>query len=268
MTGVRDQQSTRAAEWAVVRGPRSRRSTLLAGGQNGFTLLELLLALSIFTIMASGLYGVLKAGMDVQRVGEEVTRTMQIARVALDRLARDLRCAYVSTGTFGSAENLNGEFFVGTDESDGEYDTDTLCFFSVCRLPQQNVREDSPDEWIGGVCDIVEMEYRVSRDEADDVSGLVEAVRQIVQIEDEEPTETEIAPEVVSLNFRYHDGDDWQDSWDSSTDKQLPRAVEISIGIEPGEKSRDNEIRYFTTVVALPTAGAVTPEDLTETVAE
>jgi len=248
-------------EWSVIRGSRSRRS---ARGQNGFTLLELLLALSIFTIMASGLYGVLKAGMDVQRVGEEVTRTMQIARVALDRLVRDLRCAYVSTGTFGSAKNLNGEFFVGTDESDGEYDTDRLCFFSVCRLPQQREREESTDEWIGGECDIVEMEYRVCLDEAEEVSGLVEGVRQIVEIENEEPVETEIAPEVVSLNFRYHDGDDWQVSWDSSTDRQLPRAVEITIGVEPGEKSRDNEVRYFSTVVALPTAGAVTPEDLTE----
>ena len=38
-----------------------------------------------------------------------------------------------------------------------------------------------------------------------------------------------IAPEVTAIEFRYHDGVAWLESWDSSTSGALPKAVEIRL---------------------------------------
>lgn len=40
-----------------------------------------------------------------------------------------------------------------------------------------------------------------------------------------------LAPEVVSLQFRYFDGLSWQTEWDSVAAQRLPNAVEITIGL-------------------------------------
>jgi hypothetical protein len=42
-----------------------------------------------------------------------------------------------------------------------------------------------------------------------------------------------VAPEVVSLAFRYFDGTQWQISWDASTLQALPQAIEITIAVQP-----------------------------------
>jgi hypothetical protein len=42
-----------------------------------------------------------------------------------------------------------------------------------------------------------------------------------------------LAPEVQWLQFRYSDGLSWYDEWDSATIGSLPRAVEVTIGLEP-----------------------------------
>ncbi|MFG0335101.1 MAG: type II secretion system protein GspJ [Maioricimonas sp. JB049] len=42
-----------------------------------------------------------------------------------------------------------------------------------------------------------------------------------------------LAPEVVYLQFRYFDGIDWLDVWDSQTEGRLPRAIEVTLGLRP-----------------------------------
>ncbi|QDU37743.1 Pseudopilin GspJ [Maioricimonas rarisocia] len=42
-----------------------------------------------------------------------------------------------------------------------------------------------------------------------------------------------LAPEVVYLQFRYFDGIDWWDVWDSQTEGRLPRAIEVTLGLRP-----------------------------------
>ncbi|MFO0903636.1 MAG: hypothetical protein U0939_11585 [Pirellulales bacterium] len=43
-----------------------------------------------------------------------------------------------------------------------------------------------------------------------------------------------IAPEVVGLEFRYFDGTQWLEQWDSLQTNSLPLAVEILVAIQPG----------------------------------
>jgi hypothetical protein len=42
-----------------------------------------------------------------------------------------------------------------------------------------------------------------------------------------------IAPEVTAIEFRYYDGAEWVDTWDSAEKEGLPLAVEIAIAIGP-----------------------------------
>lgn len=59
-----------------------------------------------------------------------------------------------------------------------------------------------------------------------DTSSNVDALAQQAEL---------IAPEVISLQFRYFDGSSWFESWDSSATGRLPMAIEVTIGFETPE---------------------------------
>lgn len=46
-------------------------------------------------------------------------------------------------------------------------------------------------------------------------------------------TITPLAPEVTAIEFRYHDGQDWVEAWDSSESGGLPKAIEIRLYFAP-----------------------------------
>ncbi len=59
--------------------------------KKGFTLIELLVVLSIMGFIATALYYVLNAGIEGWRAGKERTDIIAQARVAMDRLTREVR---------------------------------------------------------------------------------------------------------------------------------------------------------------------------------
>jgi hypothetical protein len=70
-----------------------------------------------------------------------------------------------------------------------------------------------------------------------------------------------LSDRVVALEFAYHDGYDWIDSWDSELDGGLPLAVQMTVTIADSS-DQDSVItldNIFQTKVALPTA--VVPDD-------
>jgi|SRR5690606_379259 len=76
-----------------------------------------------------------------------------------------------------------------------------------------------------------------------------------------------LASEVVNLQFRYFDGVNWNDTWDSAAFNALPRAVEIVLEFEDelpgyaGASESTGGIRTvpYRLVVALPTSEPVDP---------
>lgn len=46
-----------------------------------------------------------------------------------------------------------------------------------------------------------------------------------------------IANEVAQMSFRYFDGEDWQDEWDSEESGGFPRAIEVIIVIDPSRSA-------------------------------
>lgn len=68
-----------------------------------------------------------------------------------------------------------------------------------------------------------------------------------------------LSDQVSAIEFAYHDGYDWLDSWDSSTDGGLPVAVRITVTVvdeaaDPSEVDQSNPGTLFQRIVRLPTA--------------
>ncbi|MED5446782.1 MAG: prepilin-type N-terminal cleavage/methylation domain-containing protein [Planctomycetota bacterium] len=106
----------------------------------------------------------------------------------------------------------------------------------------------------------------LARSEVDRLSGDIDA-----------PAETDstladvaefLAPEIDSLVFRYFDGVDWQDEWDSEALGAIPTAIEITIGFVPPSPddilqatASDAIPTSYRFVVALPVADAMISEE-------
>jgi hypothetical protein len=78
---------------------------------------------------------------------------------------------------------------------------------------------------------------------------------QLGAIDDSNPPVLPLAPEVVAVEFRYHNGTDWSDTWDSSASGTLPRAVEIKLMLAPEDMSASDITAWS---LGLSTAGAET----------
>lgn len=66
-----------------------------------------------------------------------------------------------------------------------------------------------------------------------------------------------LAPEIRDVVFRYFDGSQWVDSWDSTVQLKLPTAIEVSLGfVEPedADDSNPTSLTWTTSVIAVPLA--------------
>lgn len=61
----------------------------------GFTFIELIIALTIFAIIALGIYSTFSTGLNTWRRGEDANRLEQEARWALDKMAKELQDAII-----------------------------------------------------------------------------------------------------------------------------------------------------------------------------
>ena len=55
-----------------------------------------------------------------------------------------------------------------------------------------------------------------------------------------------LAPQVIGLEFRYHDGNEWCDEWDSSATGALPCAIEITLMFPPDKTNGHSAIQAAT----------------------
>jgi hypothetical protein len=74
-----------------------------------------------------------------------------------------------------------------------------------------------------------------------------------------------LAPEIKSLEFRYFNGTDWADSWDSTlpgddgiTPVGSPRAIEVRVGVLPAGGKDGDELKYYRHAILIKTANGIT----------
>ena len=214
----------------------------LSARQYGFTLLEMLVALAIMSVLASGLYMSLHVGFRSRKSAERAIGPVRTATLALTMLRRDLTSVLPPTGILAGA-------FVGEDGVSEIFteEADRVEFYSTV--------EDAGY----GATGIRKIEFGLATTEDLSENILVRRVTEnLLAPVVPEPVEEVLCRNVKSLNMRYFDGEEWQDSWDSAlVGHTLPLAVEITLTLpDPDALANDEtEDRAFTRVFLLPCSG-------------
>ena len=226
---------------------------------SGFTLLEILVAMSIITIVLSTLFVTFKDTLENMNYVESQSDIYQMAHIALDRMQEDLECSIIlakkdETSEEGTDESLI-DVFSGKNEEINDRDADTVSFLSTMHL---------------------------SLNDGNAYSGLARITFYIEEIEDEEglvlyrsdTPEREQAPEektggvilcknIHSFDLSYYDSDgDKFESWDSSEGEvknRLPARVSIRLAFI--DISNPETPYQFETGVALPLADSLYGDD-------
>ncbi|MBW1914669.1 MAG: type II secretion system protein GspJ [Deltaproteobacteria bacterium] len=213
--------------------------------ESGFTLLELLLAMALMSLVAASLYGTLNIGFKAKKSAEEAVEKSRTVLIAMELIRREVMSALPPTGI------LAGQF-LGTDETDSDgYDSDTILLHTSCNKPGENETG----------CDIRKTEISLNTPDDSEEQNLIRSkttnlLAPIVL----EPVEEILCNKVRALNFRYFDGYYWQDEWDSIEQKNaLPIAVEVTLEIEKRDVEQpDEEDGYaLTQAFILPCAQAL-----------
>ncbi|MHC4220865.1 MAG: type II secretion system protein GspJ [Planctomycetota bacterium] len=213
--------------------------------KNAFTLLELLVAMALMNVLAATLYASLYIGFKARRNSNEAIEPVRAAQIAFEQIKKDILSALPATGV------LAGEF-LGTD-GPSDIGGDSLLFYCSSHTPTEEER----------ACDIREVELTLTTDEEFIESDKYVLVRRIttnlLSPRTIEPAEEILCRNVVSLNFRYFDGFEWLDEWDSTANRDaLPEAVEVTLEIEkPIDNQEQNPVYQLTSSFTIPCGGMV-----------
>lgn len=175
--------------------------------KQGFTLLELIIGMTIFAIIAASVYTSLNLGIKLWKQEEGRDNTLQEAIAALEEMAERLRSAFINP------ENENIKF-IGTNQK--------LDFFSVNKegLLENLVFYLEPqgnNEWY-----------------------LYQAKKSYLSLNDENPPELEIiSSKVLKLYFSYYHQKDkkWYEDWPEES--VLPAQVKFVVSFRQSNKEED-----------------------------
>lgn len=218
--------------------------------RQGFTLLELIVALVIFTIVISAAYSLFDAGRSVTSRAEFRAQLFQTARAALTAVEEDLRGATMMSTPFDTG-------FIGTNGGSEKEPMDKLEFVSVNRYTGASYDINKITDKVWG-SDVSKVYYWIEQDTKKTASGFVrERPVELTPVSGpvhRDESVGEIAKDVVFINFRYFDGSEWLESWDSTQTMKLPKAVEVTVYVR-GEWRDEEVIEPFMSRFYLPVGG-------------
>ncbi|MFH1716302.1 MAG: GspJ family type II secretion system protein [Planctomycetota bacterium] len=216
-----------------------------------FTLLELLVAMSLMVVTAACLYTALYTGFKARRSALSAVEPTALAINAVELLKQDIYGVLPPGGVLAGA-------FLGTDSTGVKgVDADSLEFYTT----QVYADNDHP---VGGLGKI-ELVLEEDTDEDRTNYRLMRRVTtNLLSPRAVDPEEQVLCRNVTSLNLRYFDGESWLDEWDSTADaNSLPLAVEIEIQIagSPTNGAGKSQERRLVQSFAIPCGGAAATEE-------
>ena len=228
--------------------------------QNGFTLIELVVAISILAIMMGMAYTAL-SNLTKAKIALDDTRETRIAAGAiLERITRELQLAFNQVSILPPRDRPNEVVpqkvsLTGQSESlDGGGTADTITF--VALEGGQYVPDGSSH--VG----LVQITYRLASDPEAPMNQGPSQERQYLLIREETPILRPaekayekimvfpIANNVTELKFRYYNSkeDAWVDSWGKEgAPDGLPKMVKFGLSV----RSPNGRIEKYSTLIAL-----------------
>lgn len=223
--------------------------------RGGFTLLEMVVATAIFTAVIAGAYALFDGSRRLAARAEFRTGMLQTARAALRAVEADLRGAVMS----GSAYDTG---FLGTEGGSEKEPLDRLELVSIASPVVEVSADLYRDAKKGRRSDLSKVSYWIEQDETKKAHGLVrERLGTMLPPESRQRRDEDaeaVSADVIGLNFRYYDGTQWRDAWNSQQLLKLPRVIEVTVRVQ-GDWKGEKEVEFHTSRVYLP-VGAETPE--------
>ncbi len=215
------------------------------GNNRAFTLLEMLVATAMISVLAGSFYATLRIAFRAQRSALRTIEPVRKAKLAVDLLRADIQSALVPKGVLAGS-------FLGEDAIDASgRDYDSLLLHCTNRGPGET-------EATGDVR-MVEL-YCQPADDGTGLSLVRRITSNLLAPRVEEPPEEVLCRGLWSFNLRYFDGSDWQDSWDSGAqDNVLPLAVEVTIQLQSDQKDEQDIAGYRTSEVFLVPCSSLMP---------
>jgi general secretion pathway protein J len=195
-----------------------------------FTLLEVLIAVAVFAVVLAAVNAVFYGAL---RLRNGTTRSLEAAAPvtqALARLRRDLRGLVLPGGTlaptFQSSDVSTMEMASSGTRSAGP------SFYSNTG----KVEEGAP--W--GEVQQVTYYLRESTNRLAAGQDLIRAVRRNLLAQEQEPPDEEwLMSGVQRIQFSFHSGTQWRDSWDSTAEtNSLPRAVRVELQLAQEDRTK------------------------------
>jgi len=186
----------------------------------GFTLLELLIALALLSILSSAIYGTyfsLMRGRESATAGMESRREL---RVTLDMLRREL------SSVLYNRTNKRLHFVVEDRDIFGK-PASTLDFTTIT-VPSGSVLPTS---------DMVILRYQPVEREKEKKIVLGRQVKDVFTTED--PVRYPQMEEVEGFLVECYDGGKWVKSWDTAINMGLPKSVRVTVRVREGGKTVD-----------------------------
>jgi type II secretion system protein J len=217
-----------------IRNPKGRRldrlrpSTFgLRASGFGFTLIEVLLALSICAIVLVAINAVFATAVRLRDKTSEAIEERLPVNAAFELLRRDLN------GTVGPGGFMAGDFKCGAASMgasmglSGEAGTSGLDFFTSTGAMADN------NPW--GDLQEVFYELKAPADRNQIGLDLVRCVnRNLLALSTPKPEVQPLVSHVQTVQFDCYDGLQWRNTWDTSAgDTNLPAAVRIRVQLSP-----------------------------------
>ncbi len=241
---------------SAIRNPPSTRSA--------FTLLELIVAMSLMVVVSSCLYTALYTGFRAYRSAQAAVDPTSAAINVIELLKQDIRGVLPPGGTLAGA-------FIGTDSGGLKgVDADSLEFYTTHVYvddAQLDGRTTTNTPLVGGIGKVALLLEEDSEKKDGTYLLLRQVTTDLLAPKQMEPEEQVLCSNVASLNFRYFDGSNWVDEWDSTADaNSLPLAVEVDIQVAHKDKySRELQKRRLVQSFAIPCKSETTESDTTGT---
>ncbi|MDY6972447.1 MAG: type II secretion system protein [Thermodesulfobacteriota bacterium] len=204
--------------WPIIQGEDLKAHV----ASRGFTLLELMISLTIVGLIAAIIFGALRVGVRAWEKGERDVESRQRERIVLDLLKRQLASVYLQPIISEGQQ----PFFLRGDSSSMEYVSQTPIV---------------PSNEFG----MVYVKYVVREEDGDDGERLTFFEKNISLIDKDtnlgeldEDAFLELFPAIENIEFEYmrwqtdQEPLEWEEEWDPEAEKGFPRAVRITFQVD------------------------------------
>ncbi|HHZ83282.1 MAG TPA: prepilin-type N-terminal cleavage/methylation domain-containing protein [Nitrospirales bacterium] len=221
---------------------------------NGFTLIEVLLAMAMVAILFTLLYGTFGSSSDLIQAAEQEGESYHMARLTVRQLSHELTsvvqsvngvvfrategagCPQIARFEFmdaGGFEDKGGIGFVAVDAEEDDRPVDCLTFATYAH---GRYRPDAKES------DLSVVTYWLDGDKV-----MHEEETNLFSLSSKSVESYPLAEGVEGMNFKFFDGAQWVDEWDAGEQDVLPQAVEVELRfVLPSE-----ERRVFTTMISV-----------------